>query len=231
MSEPLWFTQARAYIGLREIPGPKHNPTILKWWEAIKAPFRDDETSWCGGFVGGVLAESGLPVVKGAPAARSWLNYGEPFSKPVLGCMVVFWRGSKTGWFGHVGFLVGLDKAGNLMVLGRNQGDMVSAAQALAIATIDAQSAKLIDLQRKLSDEADYDPGSIRSSINVEPAPKPQLAQADTALTKDCSDPVVIPKGSKLEKLWLQDRLSVVECKTGKREPKTFVPRLMGIKK
>jgi uncharacterized protein (TIGR02594 family) len=57
---------------------------------------------------------------------RSWLNYGKPLSKPVLGCIVVFWRGSKTGWSGHVGLVVGLDKAGNLMVLGGNQGDMVS---------------------------------------------------------------------------------------------------------
>ena len=118
MTDPVWLTRARAYLGLREIVGPKRNSQIVKWWQAIKAPFRDDETSWCGGFVGGVLAESGLPVVKGAPAARSWLNYGKPISKPVLGCIVVFWRGSKTGWSGHVGFVVGLDKAGNLMVLG-----------------------------------------------------------------------------------------------------------------
>lgn len=126
MADPIWLATARKYLGLREIPGPKHSPVIVKWWEAIKAPFRDDETSWCGAFIGGVLNEVGLPVVKGAPAARSWLNYGKPISKPVLGCIVVFWRGSKTGWSGHVGFVVGLDKAGNLMVLGGNQGDAVN---------------------------------------------------------------------------------------------------------
>ena len=57
MTDPVWLTRARAYLGLREIVGPKRNSQIVKWWQAIKAPFRDDETSWCGGFVGGVLAE------------------------------------------------------------------------------------------------------------------------------------------------------------------------------
>lgn len=126
MSDPIWLSKARKYLGLREIPGPKHNSIIVKWWEAIKAPFRDDETSWCGGFVGGIMTESGLPVVKGAPAARSWLNYGKPLAKPVLGCIVIFWRGSPKGWSGHVGFVAGVDKAGNLMVLGGNQGDAVT---------------------------------------------------------------------------------------------------------
>lgn len=126
MSDPVWLSTAKKYIGLKEIPGPKSNPIIVKWWEAIKAPFRDDLTSWCGGFVGGIMAESGLPVVKGAPAARSWLNYGKPLAKPVLGCIVIFWRGNPKGWSGHVGFVVGMDKAGNLMVLGGNQGDAVN---------------------------------------------------------------------------------------------------------
>lgn len=126
MADPIWLARARNYLGLREIPGSRHNSQILKWWQAIKAPFRDDETSWCGGFVGGIMVESGLPVVKGAPAARSWLNYGKPLAKPVVGCIVIFWRGNPKGWSGHVGFVVGVDRPGNLMVLGGNQGDMVS---------------------------------------------------------------------------------------------------------
>jgi len=41
--------------------------------------------------------------------------------KPCVGAIVVF---SRDGG-GHVGFVVGLDKYGNLMVLGGNQGDCV----------------------------------------------------------------------------------------------------------
>lgn len=29
--EPSWLGIARKYIGIREIPGPKHNATIMGW--------------------------------------------------------------------------------------------------------------------------------------------------------------------------------------------------------
>ncbi|KQV28221.1 hypothetical protein ASC97_07735 [Rhizobium sp. Root1203] len=77
-------------------------------------------------FVGGVLAQSGLPIVQGAAAARSWLKLPTKLASPVVGCIVIFWRGTPQGWSGHVAFVVGRDANGNLMVLGGNQGDMVS---------------------------------------------------------------------------------------------------------
>jgi uncharacterized protein (TIGR02594 family) len=128
MNEPKWIQIARSHIGEREIKGPKHNPLIVRWWEALKAPFRDDETAWCGAFVGGVLYEAGMAdkVVKGPAGARNWLNCGVPLSKPALGAIVVFWRGSPKGWSGHVGFVAGKDRFGHLMVLGGNQGDAVN---------------------------------------------------------------------------------------------------------
>lgn len=126
MTGPQWLDRARAYLGLREIKGPKHDSRIVGWWQAIKAPFRDDESPWCGAFVGGIMAEAGLPVAKNGAAARAWLNYGFPLDRPAVGAIVIFWRGKPSGWSGHVGFVVGRDGAGNLMVLGGNQGDMVS---------------------------------------------------------------------------------------------------------
>ena len=123
MSEPSWLVRARSYLGLREIPGNKHNSTILRWWNGL---FRDDETAWCGAFVRGVQNEAGYDAIKNFAGARNWLSYGVSLAKPALGAIVVFWRGSKSGWSGHVGYVVGKDKAGNLMVLGGNQGDMVS---------------------------------------------------------------------------------------------------------
>lgn len=126
MAGPHWLDRARAYIGTREIKGPQHNSRIVGWWEAMKAPFRDDETAWCGAFVGGVLAESGLGVARNGASARAWLNFGVPLDRPAVGCIVVFWRGSPSGWSGHVGFVVGQDSAGNLMVLGGNQDDAVN---------------------------------------------------------------------------------------------------------
>lgn len=123
--DPHWLTRARAYVGLAEVPGKKHNATILKWWKAIKAAIVDDETAWCAAFVGGVLEEAGIKSSRSA-SARSYLTHGSKIEKPAVGCIVVFWRGSKEGWSGHVGFVVGRDQNGNLMVLGGNQGDKVS---------------------------------------------------------------------------------------------------------
>lgn len=117
---------ARKYVGLGEVKGPHHNPRILKWWKSIGAPFKDDETPWCGAFVGGVLFEAGIKPVAGGASARSWLKLPVKLTKPAFGCVVVFWRGSPTGGNGHVGFVVGKDKHGNIMVLGGNQGDHVS---------------------------------------------------------------------------------------------------------
>lgn len=125
MTEPAWLARARTYVGLREIAGSKHNPTIAGWWEKLKLHFRDDETAWCGAFVGGVCVESGLLPTKNPAGARNWLNFGVPLPKPALGAVVVFSRPG-SAWSGHVGFVAGQDAKGNLMVLGGNQGDMVS---------------------------------------------------------------------------------------------------------
>lgn len=126
LSDPAWIAQAKKYIGEREIKGPHHNPHVVKWWKSIGAPFRDDETPWCGAFVGGVLAEVGIKPVAGGASARNWQKFGKKLSRPCVGCVVVFWRGSRDGYSGHVGFVLGKDQHGNLMVLGGNQGDTVS---------------------------------------------------------------------------------------------------------
>jgi uncharacterized protein (TIGR02594 family) len=120
-----WMAEARKHIGLREIKGPRHNPIIVGWWESIKSHFRNDETPWCAAFVGGVLEDVGIRSTRSA-AARSYLKHGVELSQPAYGCIVVFWRGSRNGWAGHVGFVVGRDRFGNLMVLGGNQGDAVN---------------------------------------------------------------------------------------------------------
>lgn len=124
-ADPSWLKAARNYIGLKEIPGAKHNSTILGWLEKLKAPFRDDETPWCGSFVGAMMLEGGRPGLPNPWGARNWLKYGKPLDRPAYGCIVVFWRGSKSGWSGHVGFVVGKDSRGRLMVLGANQSNMV----------------------------------------------------------------------------------------------------------
>jgi uncharacterized protein (TIGR02594 family) len=125
MTEPFWLQKAKSYLGTFEVHGPKTSPTILKWWQRIGASFRDDETPWCAAFVGGVLEESGIKSTKSA-AARSYLKWGTQLPRPALGAIAVFWRGTPIAKSGHVGFLVGRDEKGNLLVLGGNQGDAVT---------------------------------------------------------------------------------------------------------
>lgn len=136
MNELKWVAEARKYIGATEIKGVKHNPIILELWasafkaknQAVPAVFKNDETPWCGGFVAGVLAKSGLAhhIPNGFAMARSWLNAGTKLNNPAYGCVAVFWRGNPKGASGHVGFVVGRDRRGNLMVLGGNQSDQVN---------------------------------------------------------------------------------------------------------
>lgn len=124
MNEPAWLTEARKHIGTKEIPGAKHEPKILQWWKAIKrGGIKSDEVPWCAAFVGGCLEAVGI-VSSRFESARSYSTWGQAIAAPVVGCVVVF---SRNGG-GHVAFVVGQDKGGNLMCLGGNQGDAVSIA-------------------------------------------------------------------------------------------------------
>lgn len=126
MEDTAWIADAKKYIGVKEIKGPHHNSHILKWWKDIGTSFHDDETPWCGAFVGGVLSEVGIKPPAGGASARSYLKMKVKLDKPAVGCVVIFWRGSPKGGNGHVAFVIGQDQHGNLMCLGGNQGDTVS---------------------------------------------------------------------------------------------------------
>lgn len=115
--KPVWLKTGLKYLGECEIKGMAHNPHILNWWSKIRAPFTDDETPWCAAFVGGILEAEGIRSTRSA-AARSYTKFGFELSGPAVGAVVVFWRGKPDGWAGHVGFVVGKDQDGNIMVLG-----------------------------------------------------------------------------------------------------------------
>ncbi len=119
---PVWLVEAYKNIGVRETKGGIHTPEVLKYWQDIKrGGIKDDETPWCAAFVGAMLERSGVKSTR-FESAKSYLQWGQILSRPVLGCIVVFTREGG----GHVGFVVGLDGKGNLLVLGGNQGDEVN---------------------------------------------------------------------------------------------------------
>jgi len=125
--EPAWLRMARQEIGVREIAGVKHSARVLWYWAKSKLGFTDDETPWCAGFVGAILEESGIVSTRSG-MARSYSKWGIKLDKAIPGAVVVFWRGSKSGASGHVGFYVAKDQYGNIMVLGGNQSNAVSIA-------------------------------------------------------------------------------------------------------
>jgi uncharacterized protein (TIGR02594 family) len=122
MKEPKYLSIARNSLGTKEIGGSKHSPTITNWLIRLNAWWRDDETPWCGVFVAACLQGALLPYPKLYMRAKAYLDYGERLEKPCLGCIVIFDR--KGG--GHVGFAIGKDYAGRLIILGGNQGNQVS---------------------------------------------------------------------------------------------------------
>lgn len=118
---PSWLILAHANIGISEIPGKLHEPRILAWWRAVRlGGIKTDEVPWCAAFVGAMLEQSGIRSTR-SDAARSYLRWGVELSAPVVGCIVIFERGAG----GHVGFVVGRDERGRLLVLGGNQDNRV----------------------------------------------------------------------------------------------------------
>lgn len=121
------MAETHSDLGIEEWPGAKHNPAILQFWADAGMEYgRDDETPWCAAYVGSVLGRLGIPGTF-QPNARSYMGWGEhvPLDLAVPGDVVVFWRGSRQGWQGHVAFFV--KRTGNaITVRGGNQGDKVS---------------------------------------------------------------------------------------------------------
>jgi uncharacterized protein (TIGR02594 family) len=122
-ARPRWLNIAYKYDGLREIPGPRHNATIVGWLTKLRAWWRDDETPWCGVFTAHCMQEAGLPYPKLYMRAKAWSDYGALLRPDRLapGAILVFDRAGG----GHVGFYVGED-AGHYYVLGGNQSNAVN---------------------------------------------------------------------------------------------------------
>lgn len=117
-----WLAEARKHIGLKEIPGAKNNPVISAWLKDLAAWWTDDATPWCGVFAAHCLKAGGRDLPKNWFRAREYETFGLPLTHPAYGCIVTFTRQGG----GHVGFVVGEDAAGNLLVLGGNQADGVN---------------------------------------------------------------------------------------------------------
>jgi uncharacterized protein (TIGR02594 family) len=119
---------AFSQLGTKEIKGPKHNLTIVKYAHEIGINWiNDDETPWCGVFPNWVLKKAGLKYLSSA-VARDALKLGLPVSDPKPGDLVIYWRESIESYKGHLGFFLGYSQSGEIFTLGGNQSNMVSIA-------------------------------------------------------------------------------------------------------
>lgn len=121
-----WMTYARSLIGVREIPGAKHSPTIMGWAKKLGARvlgivYAGDSVPWCGLYAAHVMDHVGITPPPVAVRASAWSTWGRGLLNPRPGCILTFTREGG----GHVGFFVGHDRD-NFHVLGGNQKNAVS---------------------------------------------------------------------------------------------------------
>ncbi len=127
---------ATRLIGTRERSGIDDDP-FIRWCHSICGGEAPDEVPWCSSFANGVAKLLGLPRSV-SKAARSWLAVGAPID-PLLAepgfDVVILSRGPDPqppatilNAPGHVGFFAGWSGAGDVVLVGGNQGDAVSRA-------------------------------------------------------------------------------------------------------
>lgn len=125
-----WLLAAHRYLGQAEIPGPGSSAWIRSLWHGLKGGAwfwdaigkgDDSQLPWCGAFVARCMQDAGIDYPARYASAKAWLDWGSRLTGPAVGCVVVLEREGG----GHVGFVTGRTTAGNLLVLGGNQGDKV----------------------------------------------------------------------------------------------------------
>lgn len=126
-AEPVWMRETRRYMGIKEVPGPKANPTIIGFAKRlggwVASYYTSDETPWCGLGLGYAIAVTlpGELLPSNPLSALAWKNFGRAMAIPALGAILVFTRDGG----GHVGQYVGED-ATHFHVLGYNQSNSVT---------------------------------------------------------------------------------------------------------
>lgn len=130
MDIPRHLEIAIAYkkAGLKEYPGRRHNPDVLRLFHLCGHPeIKTDETAWCAAFVGGCLAEAERQGT-GSLMAKSYMRWGVPVRKKASailpGDVVVMDRGSDKR-FGHVEFVKRVLPNNRVECLGGNVKNMV----------------------------------------------------------------------------------------------------------
>lgn len=123
-----WMTEARKHLGQKEVLGWGSNKWILSLWDTVpwiwSTVSRKDDSilPWCGAFVRHCFIKSGITPPKHWYRAKAYFDFGTKLYTPAVGAVCVI--KNRYGRY-HVGFVVGRDHAGNVLLIGGNQSDSV----------------------------------------------------------------------------------------------------------
>ncbi len=128
---PVDVARAEFRLGVREIPGARHNPRIVMYHASTTGGAMSDETAWCSSFTNYCVEQVGHGGTD-SKWAMSWHDLRwcrDVTTEPRDGDVAVFMRREKNSRGeikgGHVGFWVGED-AKTISLLGGNQGNKIS---------------------------------------------------------------------------------------------------------
>lgn len=124
---PAMARAALSLLGTKEVPGRGDSPEVLAMAREVgltKGQYRHDSIPWCGLAVAVVCHRAGkdFSMIDNILGSRRWKSFGVEVSRPGLGDVVVFYRGKKSGWQGHVGIYIAED-ATHYHIAGGNQSD------------------------------------------------------------------------------------------------------------
>lgn len=100
-----WMDAAADVMGLHEA---RNRAQLVRWFDKSVSWFDPREVPWCGAFVATCFRkwQPDIALPENPLGARNWARFGEA-CPATFGAVLVFWRGSRSGWKGHVGFYVG----------------------------------------------------------------------------------------------------------------------------
>lgn len=123
-ARPLWLIEAMSRVGIVEGAGSRDNPKIIEWAHElggnIAAAYTHDSIPWCALFIDSCLYRVGEKGT-GTLWALDYANYGINLHAPALGAIGSMRRAGG----GHVIFVLGRDRDGNIVGVGGNQSDKV----------------------------------------------------------------------------------------------------------
>ncbi|MCM2431970.1 TIGR02594 family protein [Agrobacterium rosae] len=158
--EPVWMREARRYMGLKEITGPKSNPVIMGWAKKlggwISSYYTDDDIPWCGlamaNWISTTLPNETLP--SNPLGALNWKTFGYQIT-PCIGAILIFKRDGG----GHIAQYLGEDRT-HYHVIGANQSNSVS--------TTRIEKSRMVASRWPKTGEAPV-PGRVQLSTNGAP--------------------------------------------------------------